>query len=68
MHEQSEKFVLQTRLGEDTIDRINIDGPSLGNFDTEKFFSDWRMSESAHCTKNLISQVPEYNGKLKNTK
>ena len=34
-----EKSVLQTRLGEDTLDyiiRINIDGPSLDNFDTDK--------------------------------
>ena len=32
------------RLGEDTLDHImciNIDGPSLDNFDTEKFVSDW---------------------------
>ena len=34
-----EKSVLQTRLGEGTLGhimRINIDGPSLVNFDTEK--------------------------------
>ena len=32
------------RLGEDTLDHImciNTDGPSLDNFDTEKFVSDW---------------------------
>ena len=40
MHEQREKFVLQTRLGEDTLDLINIDDPSLDNFDTEQLFSD----------------------------
>ena len=37
------KSVLQTRLVEDTLDhimRINIDGPSLDNFDTETFVSE----------------------------
>ena len=44
MHEQREKSVLQTRLGEGTLHRINIDVPSLGNFQTENFFSDWSES------------------------
>ena len=44
MHEQRKKFVLQTRLGEDTLDLTNIDDPSLDNFDTEKLFSDWSES------------------------
>ena len=38
-----EKSVLCTGLGEDTLDHImhiNIDGPSLDNFDSEKFVSD----------------------------
>ena len=38
-----EKSVLQKRLGQDTLDRsmrINIDGPYLHNFDTEKLVSD----------------------------
>ena len=38
------KSVLQTRLDEDTLDHImyiTIDGPSLDNFDPEKFVSDW---------------------------
>ena len=28
----------------------------------------WSSSKSCHCTKNHISQVPEYHGKLKKTK
>ena len=44
LHEQIEKSVLQTILGEDILDSINIDGPSLGNFDTEECFSDWSES------------------------
>ena len=38
-----EKSLLQTRLGEDTLDHmcINIDGLSFNNFHTEKFVSDW---------------------------
>ena len=38
-----EKSVVCTGLGEDTLDHImhiNIDGPSLDNFDSEKFVSD----------------------------
>ena len=49
-----EKSVLQRRLGEDTLDhiiRINIDGPSLDNFDTEKFVSD--STESAVTSGHL---------------
>ena len=49
--QQREKYVLQTRLGEDILDRINIDGPSLGNFDTENLFSHW--SESAVTLRHL---------------
>ena len=51
LHEQIEKSVLQTRLGEDILDSINIDGSSLGNFDTEECFSDW--SESAVTLRHL---------------
>ena len=51
LHEQREKSVPQTRLDEDTLDRINIDGTSLGNFDTEIFFSHW--SESAVALRHL---------------
>ena len=43
MHKQK-KSVLQTKLGENTLDHImciNTDGPSFNNFDTEKFVSDW---------------------------
>ena len=39
-----EKSVLRTRLGGDTQDhimRINVDDPSLHNFDTEKHVFDW---------------------------
>ena len=39
-----EMYVLRTRLSMDTLDHIlhiNIDGPPLDNFDTEKFVSDW---------------------------
>ena len=42
-----EKSVLQARLGKDTLGhimRINIDGPSLDNFETEKFVSNWIQS------------------------
>ena len=45
------KVVLQTRLGEYTLDRININGPSWDNFDTEKVFSDW--SESTVTLRHL---------------
>ena len=49
-----EKSVLQTRLGEDTLDHImniNIDDPSLDNLDSEKFVSDW--NESAGTSRHL---------------
>ena len=39
-----EESVLQTRLGDYSLDHlmwVNIDGPSLDNFDAEKFVSDW---------------------------
>ena len=38
LHEPRGKFILQARLGEGTLDRIDIDGPSLGNSDTEFLF------------------------------
>ena len=44
---------MQTRLGEDTLDRINIDDPSLGNFHTENFFSDLSKSGSAVTLRHL---------------
>ena len=53
MHEQREKSVLQTRLGEDTLDRINIDDLSLGHFHTEIFFSDLSKSGSAVTLRHL---------------
>ena len=37
---------MQTRLGESTLVHINIDGPLLGNFDTENFFPD--LSECSY--------------------
>ena len=40
----TKKFVLQTRSGDDTLDHIiciNIDGPSLDNFYSDKSVSDW---------------------------
>ena len=40
------KSLMQTRLGESTLVHINIDGPSLGNFDTENFFPD--LSECSY--------------------
>ena len=49
-----EKSVLQIRLGEGNLDqrmRINIDVPSLVNFVTEKFVSDW--IESAVTSRHL---------------
>ena len=51
MHQQIEKSVQQARLGEDTLDRIDTDGPPLDNFDTEDFFSDW--SESTVILRHL---------------
>ena len=45
LHEQKEKSNA-TRLGESTLVHINIDGPSLGNFDTENFFPD--LSECSY--------------------
>ena len=44
MHEQREKSLLQTRLGEDTLDHINIDGPLLVSFDIKKKSSHWSES------------------------
>ena len=49
-----EKSVLQIRLGEGNLDqrmRINIDVPSLVNFVTDKFVSDW--IESAVTSRHL---------------
>ena len=49
-----EKSVLRTRSGEDILDhimRINIDNPSLDNFGTEIFVSDW--IESAVTSRHL---------------
>ena len=49
-----EKFVLQIRLGEDTLDyimHINIDSPSSYDFDTKKFVSD--RIESAVTVRHL---------------
>lgn len=49
-----ENTVLQTKLSEDILDLImviNIYGPSLDNFDTEKFVSDW--TESAVTSRHL---------------
>ena len=49
-----EKSVLWTRLVEDILDHImhiNTDGPSLDNFDTEKFFSD--LIQSAITSRHL---------------
>ena len=48
------KSALQLRLGEDNLDHyinINIDDPSLDNFDTEKLVSDW--TESPVISRNL---------------
>ena len=49
-----ETSVLRTRSGEDILDhimRINIDNPSLDNFGTEIFVSDW--IESAVTSRHL---------------
>ena len=49
-----EKFVLPTRLAENTLGHImciNIDGPSLDNFDTEKLVFD--QIESAATLRQL---------------
>ena len=54
-----EKSVLQTRLGEGTLGhimRINIDGPSLDNFDTEKFV--FNQIESAVTSRHLNGRNP----------
>ena len=55
LHEQRKLCTTNKKTGEDTLYHvmcINIDGPFLDNFDTEKFVSDW--IESPVTLRHLI--------------